>query len=281
MLTVRTKAQIEVFEAEISLLEAELSFGKKYMTAIEKRELRERRARLKASRRALTRVKKTAKKRNDRYYLPELRAEELISSSLNPDATATLIDRLRTLLDRRDGINERLLALYTGSQRKRRARLKARYAHVAKHLRRARDKQVRLAKAIHKNSVPKEDRVRLYGIMDEWVSLTGRIKGIEYMLNKERPTGAAAAELRRERRMLLAELERVSRELHRTEMETIRRARTRRSIRTSMMLGWGAVLLLVGLGALVYFFREPLWELIRGWVNALLDLLGWTHFGRL
>ncbi len=276
-----SRAEAHKYRAELALLESELSFGKKYASATDKALLRARRAELKAIRKELKLARKSASSKNNRYFKPILKASDIAASSLNSEATMLLIDRLEVLLARRDEINERLCELYTRTQKKKRGSLKGKTEYVKKHLRRARKKQLRLAKAIGKNSVPKADSVRLYELMDKYVRLSGRIKGIEYSLGKERAFGASARELRRDHKALCGELKALSKEINRVEIETIRRARANNRKSRGMLIGWSIVVLLAVLAAAVYVFREPLWELIRGWINWLFDILGWTHFGRL
>lgn len=276
-----SKAEAKLYRAELSLLETELSFCKKYASAADKALLRGRRAELKAKQKELKLARKSAQAKNERYFKPVIKASSIASVSLSPEATLLLIDRLQGLLIRRDEINERLCELYTRTQKKKRGSLKGRTEYVKKHLKRAHKSQIRLAKAIYKNSVPKTDSVRLYELMDKYVRLSGRIKGIEYSLGKERVFGPSARELRREHKALLGELKSLSKEINRVEIETIRRARDNNRKKRSMLIGWSIVVLLAALAVAVYVFREPLWELIRGWINQLFDILGWTHFGRL
>ena len=271
------RATYELLRAKSELLEAELSFGKRDATSLEKRELKKKRRELKERQKDLTRVGKTAKKKGERYYKPLLRATEMVTSSLNPAATSALISRLAELLRQRDSINARLIQLYGGSGR----HLRAKYRCRERAMRREYKKQIRRAKAIRKYSVPRDGRARLYELMDRCVSLRGDIKAMAYTLNKERVHGPRAAALRSERRLKVKELERVRGELHRTEMDTVRRSKDRKGVRSSMLIGWSCVILLALAGVMIYLFREPLWELVRGWINALFDFLGWTHFGRL
>lgn len=275
------RARMLLREQELLCLEDELSFSKKFQSPWQRRQIKERRRSLKAAKAAIRKREREAEMTAKRYCLPTAEARRVISLSVDRERSVTLMDKLVKLCRHRDAVNKRLCDLYRESERGKHRGSEGRARAKASGMKKAYKKQYRIAKAIHRERVNSQDRERLCRMMDEQVRLCGEIKAIEYSLNKEKKFGGCAARLRRRRRELLLESGRLKKEISRLELSGVRGARARRNSHTGMLIGWSAFLILAVLGFVGYLFREPIWEWFRGFINWIMDMLGWTHFGRL
>jgi len=153
---------------------------------------------------------------NTRYYLlAALDMEnEKIKDGARRDRLASLRQRLEVLLSERESINERLIVLYGGSDKKlKKAKINRKAAAVRrKAARKAFKKQGDLARRIERFNVSADMKERAYALLNQKTAAVARAEEARYKLKRLNPRGRAKGEL-------LSEFKRAKKEIKRTDSE--------------------------------------------------------------
>ncbi|MBR2929595.1 MAG: hypothetical protein IKC32_00040 [Clostridia bacterium] len=236
--------------AELSMLEVEseayaLEFTKRSFS--ERREIALTNKDLRSARRDMPRIIRLEKRDNKRYT--SFATKDLLSraprGNIDVEALAELRIELVELLRRRDEINERLTALYIGSEKGKRFAAKKDKIDL-----KARNKEHRKQRSLYNKlkyaRISKKHSEILTGLMDEQTELSATIAKCKFTLRKEKPTGRA----KRECKELLARSKRTYRKnkgaIKRITRLAIAEAKVERQLADQALLSWAMLLLLLG-----------------------------------
>ena len=206
---------------------------------------------------------------NDRYYsavmlnprrarLPRRAAREELS---------LLREKLMGLLQERDTLNDRLIALYRGGSGSKTYEQK-RDSYVRKRVRRVYLKQKQTADMIESYRLPRAKKERVYTLMDRRTYLCGEIAGAEYSLRHSKLRGRARREKLRSLRRNRRELRRTEARLGTESRKLIARGSDNRRAMRFEITAWMVLILIIGAGVACYMFRDKLvelWPVIKHW----------------
>lgn len=181
-----------------------------------KRELRSIEKTMSRARAAARRSIPLEREDNTRYYLlaaldPE---NEKVKDGARRDRLASLRQRLEVLLSERESINERLIVLYGGSDKKlKKAKVNRKAASVRrKSAKRAFKKQSDLARRIERFNVSADMKERAYALLNRKTEAVAKAEEARYKIRHLNLRGRARSEL-------FAEFNRAKKEAKRTDSE--------------------------------------------------------------
>ncbi len=153
---------------------------------------------------------------NTRFYLlsalePQ---NEKVKDGARRDRLMSLRQRLELLLSERESINERLIVLYGGSDKKlKKAKVNRKAAAVRrKSARRSFKKQGDLARRIERFNVPSDMKEKAYSLLNQKTAAVAKADEIRYKIKHLNPHGRARGEL-------YSEFKRAKKEIKRTDSE--------------------------------------------------------------
>ncbi len=167
-------------------------------------------------RRESSRAAKAEREENSRYYLlPAIPlADEKKKKRARLDRLEALRLRLDVLLAERESLNERLIALYGGSDKKLKvAKIKRKARTVRRKSANAMyKKQAAVAKKIDRFKAPEDMKERAYELLNKKTECAATIEENKYKIKKLKPEGRARTEM-------LGEIKRAKKTMRRTERE--------------------------------------------------------------
>ena len=149
------------------------------------------------------------------YFLSALDpVSEKVKEGARRDRLASLRQRLEVLLSERESINERLIVLYGGSDKKlRKAKVNRKAAAVRrKSARRTFKKQGDLARRIERFNVSSDMKEKAYLLLNQKTAAVAKADEIRYKITHLKPHGRARGEL-------YSEFKRARKEIRRTDSE--------------------------------------------------------------
>lgn len=153
---------------------------------------------------------------NTRFYLlSALDAQnEKVKAGARRDRLASLRQRLEVLLSERESINERLIVLYGGSDKKlKKAKVNRKAAAVRrKSARKSFKRQADLARRIERFNVPSDMKEKAYALLNQKTAAVAKADELHYKISHLKPHGRARGEL-------YAELKGAKKEIRRTDSE--------------------------------------------------------------
>ena len=153
---------------------------------------------------------------NTRYYLLSAldTQNEKVKAGARRDRLASLRQRLEVLLSERESINERLIVLYGGSDRKlRKAKINRKAAAVRrKSARKSFKRQADLARRIERFNVSSDMKEKAYALLNRKTAAVAKADEIRYKITHLKPRGRARGEL-------YAEFKNAKKEIKRTDSE--------------------------------------------------------------
>ena len=163
------------------------------------------------------RAVKLERENNSRYYLlPALDAEtEKLKSGARRERLDALRSRLDVLLAEREGVNDRLIALYGGSDN---GLKKTKISRKAANVRRKSatltyKRQRKIAKKIDKYRVPMYMKERAYELLNQKTQAVATAEECHYKLRRLKPIGRARRELVLEIRRAKASIRRLDKDI--------------------------------------------------------------------
>ncbi|MBR2972055.1 MAG: hypothetical protein IKC61_03910, partial [Clostridia bacterium] len=259
MINARLEAQYADLELEVVRVQQE--FSGEYRNTKEKRWLRDNKRKLKGMKARIAAALKYEKLDNERYYsvvATDFDRVELPASADRTDLIA-MRDEVMRLLDIRDDINVQLIELYTGSDEGAKGDLeniKRRTKVVLKARKRAHAKYNKFYKMLSKHRVTRNEKMRIFDKMDEFVELKGEVAKIKYILRKEKPIGRAKRRYIRERKAAKRDIRTAKRWILRLTDKAIKRAKKRERRARAMFMAY-TFLALIGVFAFVVILIGP------------------------
>ena len=237
---------------------------------------KERRARgrkideLKAAKNRLAAAKKYEAADNARYYyLVTTDVENVrLPKSADRDEIKKTRDELLALLKKRDELNIKLIELYSISEGGKGRGAEGRFNAIIAAKKKMYKQQLPTYRNYERAGVSREEKVKLYALLDERTELSGELAKVNYMLKKERAKGEARKELKREKRRIIRTLEENKRAILHYEKKALKRAEKETEVNNSAIAAWVVLgILLVAVGVCVVF-----WDKISPWlIQALSD----------
>lgn len=153
---------------------------------------------------------------NTRYYLLSAldMQNEKVKAGARRDRLMSLRQRLEVLLSERESINERLIVLYGGSDRKlKKAKINRKAAAVRrKSARKSFKRQADLARRIERFNVSSDMKEKAYALLNRKTAAVAKADEIRYKITHLKPHGRARGEL-------YAEFKSAKKEIKRTDSE--------------------------------------------------------------
>lgn len=223
------------------------------------------------SKRDMKKELKYEKLDNDRYYYLVLLnlSKAKLPKKTNPERLKLLREELMTLLNQRDEINRRLCELYLGKDKSVSASDELLDKWEAKGMRRCFKKHRGLVRKMERMHVEVSKKQQIFRIIDGQVEIAGKIGRLECILKKQKAKGALRKDSLKEIKKLKSEYKFNEKSIDRQSISAMRTATKRNKSRSATLVGWISLILLVGAGLAVYFFRAPIWEYIKGLFASL------------
>ena len=273
----QAEADVEMIEAriryqhtvlELDVFKSEWQFSHEYEARKEKKWRSNGKKKLKHLKAKLASAVAYEKMDNRRYYTvvgTNFDSVELPPKADRDDLIA-MREELMRLLDIRDDLNAKLLELYTGTENgmKKGTSLKGRERAEIKARKRGYRKYRKLYKLINSMRVTRNEKMRIFNKMDQYLDTRGELAKIKYILRNERPTGKVLREYKRDKRKAKSDLRILRRVIDRTSIKALRRAK-KRTIRKRVMTISYAILILLVLGiCILTAFGPQVFEAIKG-----------------
>ena len=209
----RSEYALSALEAKRDILVRSYGLDKRKML----RSIRSIEKKIEKIKRKTGRAVKQERENNARYYL--LSAVDPESEKLKKGARRERLDALRSRLDvllaEREGVNDRLIAFYGGSDSSlKRSKISRKAADVRRKSATATYKnQRKIAKKIDKYRVPSYMKERAYGLLNEKTRAVATAEECHYKLKRLKPIGRAKRELILEIRRSRAAVKRLDKEI--------------------------------------------------------------------
>ena len=254
----------EIRRLEMDTHSGKLSFTAKIESEKEKRSRGKKRTALEDTKKRLKDAKRFEDADNRRYYhlvMTDVEAVKLPASTDRDEVKATR-NELLALLKKRDDLNLKLIELYSVSEGGKGKGAEGRFRAVLSAKKKAYKQQLPIYKKYEKAKISKEDKEKIYPLLDERTELYGELARVNYMLKKEKARGLARKELKRERTKLTRKLDENKRAIIHYERKALRKAEVEHEKNTAAIIGWAALALLVVGTVLVIWF----WPQIQPWL---------------
>ena len=182
----------------------------------------------------------------------------------NVDKAFELRVQLEALLNERDRLNSKLVALYDSSESDTgKSNLTEKRSDVAmKSSKKAHNKQRKLAAQIDALHVTVEEKKKIYDAMNEVTRLEGEIADANYRIKNEKVTGKAKREAKKQIAKCNKEKKAALKKLKYLKDVAFRKAGKHKEETNKQVFSVVVLLLIVALGVCVYFFREPIMEFV-------------------
>lgn len=262
-------------EYKHDLEEASLSFLKRANRSNEHNDVRAASGAKLLKRRSREAVK-YEKRDNERYYGMLLAVSGLkkLPRRANKQKVNALLAELYELLIRRDEVNRRLVALYSGAEGKRTVGVVKRDLVNLKARRKEYKKQEKLYQSIMDARIELRARDAFLAEVDKQVARAGEIAESKYALSHGKIPPKERKEIKRFLKTQTAEYKRARVELAHKAQKLIKKARKRHSANTAAMVGWIVLLMLLAIAGVVVWQWDAIASLVAEYVPALGGLLG-------
>ena len=219
---------------------------------------------------------KYEKRDNERYYGMLLAVSGLkkLPRRANKQKVNALLAELYELLIRRDEVNRRLVALYSGAEGKRTVGVVKRDLVNLKARRKEYKKQEKLYQSIMDARIELRARDSFLAEIDKQVARAGEIAESKYALSHGKIPPKERKEIKRFLKTQTAEYKRARVELVHKAQKLIKKARKRHSANTAAMVGWIVLLMLLAIAGVIVWQWDAIASLIAEYVPALGGLLG-------
>jgi len=219
---------------------------------------------------------KYEKRDNERYYGMLLAVSGLkkLPRRANKQKVNALLAELYELLIRRDEVNRRLVALYSGAEGKRTVGVVKRDLVNLKARRKEYKKQEKLYQSIMDARIELRARDSFLTEIDKQVARAGEIAESKYALSHGKIPPKERKEIKRFLKTQTAEYKRARVELVHKAQKLIKKARKRHSANTAAMVGWIVLLMILAIAGVIVWQWDAIASLIAEYVPALGGLLG-------
>ena len=280
MVEARVKSEYTTLLLEVT--KAEQEFGVEYRTRQEKNWLRESKAKLKDLKIRVASALKFEKLDNERYYsvvATDFDRVELPAKADREELVAMREELLR-LLDVRDEINVQLLELYTGNENGMSGSTEGRAKAALKARKWAHYKMARYFKVISKHRVTRNEKMRIFDKMDEYVDVRGELARVRYILKKEKPAGKVRREYLNDVKVAKRDSRILKKIIDRATVRALKKARKRetqqRAIITSYAILVALLLFILSMVAMGPQILEAikifLPESLHGYIDVILSI---------
>lgn len=265
----------EIRRLEMDTRSGDISFSAKIESGRDKRARGKRRGELTTARERLKAARRFENADNNRYYNLVLTDMDRVKlpRKTSRDEMRALRERLIELLRKRDELNIELVDLYSLSEGGRGGLADGRYKAEMQGRKKAFKRQLPAYRKYENMQISLADKEKIYPLMDERTELYGDLARIAYMLGKERASGAAKHQLKRERRGIKRKLKENQRAIENYEKKALRVASSRREQKRAGIIGW----VVLGIVAVAAVLAVVFWNDIYTWFNttALPKLQEW------
>ena len=280
MVEARVKAEYTALTLEVA--KAEQVFGVEYRTREEKQWLRDSKEKLKDLKVQLHTAVKYEKLDNERYYsvvATDFDTVELPNKADREELVAMREELLR-LLDIRDDINSQLYELYTGTENGMSGSIEGRANVTLKARKKAHYKMSRYFKVLSKHRVTRNEKMRIFDKMDEFVELRGELAKIKYILNSERPAGKVRRDYIKDLKNAKHDSRVLQKIIERATIRALKKARKREMQERAIIMSYTVLIALLLIG-LAMFAMGPqilealkmfLPESIHGYLDTIINL---------
>ena len=242
----------------------------------EARLLREEEGKLAAINRGARGAVRYARGRNGKY----LEAVSFDPATVKTDSSAKLEriadlqKRLEELLLERDDLNIRLCSLYREEKAtgKRPIRRSYRASLAAARLAEARRTYRRCGgtyRTVSRFKVSLQEKQKIYDAMNKKIELAAYLTECRYRLSHERPRGAARRKLNTEIRETQKRMRDMDADI-RFYTDKYGKRSARKPVAEHQILWLVVLLLIAGAGFAIYWWREPIWQLVQTWLAGIL-----------
>ena len=244
MIKARVEAEFTALELDVSKYQQD--FSGEFRDKKEKRWLRDSKNKLKTFKQKLAAAERFEKLDNERYY--SVVATDFDKADLpqkaDRDELVAMREELMRLLDIRDEINQELYGLYTGTEHGMKGSMKGRAKVTLKARKRAHAQYVRHYRVLNKRKVSRNDKMRIFDKMDEYVAVKGEIAKIKYILKKEKPNGKLRREYVKELKGAKRDVRILKKAIERSSIKALRKARKREVRMWTMIFAYSALIAL-------------------------------------
>lgn len=265
----------EIRRLEMDTRTGDISFTAKIESGRDKRARGKRRGELTTARERLKAARKFENADNNRYYNLVLTDMDRVKlpRKTSRDEMRALRERLIELLRKRDELNIELVDLYSLSSGGKGGLADGRYNAEMQGRKKAFKRQLPAYRKYENMEISLADKEKIYPLMDERTELYGDLARIAYMLGKERASGAAKRQLKRERRGIKRKLKENQRAIENYEKKALRVASSKREQKRAGIIGWVILGVVAVAAVLVFVF----WNDISTWftTSALPKLQEW------
>lgn len=209
---------------------------------------------------------------NERYYsfvLADI-ARMKVPRSADMPRLVELREKLIRLLRKRDELNARLIALYSGRDGKKRSTGAAgRGTANADAMHKERGRLAKLYGRIRRMRIDADERKLLAGLMDEQVSLAGEIAECEYVLRHEKPKGRARKFAARQLSEAKRRYKTTKKGIEKITNAAFSSAKNKRSRKRAAVAGWIGLLLIAAIVATVFWQWDNIIALLANYIPAI------------
>ena len=243
---IKARVEAEFTELELEVSKFQQDFSGEFRDKKEKRWLRDSKSKLKTFKQKLAAAERFEKLDNERYY--SVVATDFDRADLpqkaDRDELVAMREELMRLLDIRDEINQELYGLYTGTEHGMKGSTKGRAKVVLKARKRAHAQYVRHYRVLNKRKVSRNDKMRIFDKMDEYVAIKGEIAKINYILKKEKPNGKLRREYVKELKGAKRDVRILKKAIERSSIKALRKAKKREVRMWTMIFAYSALIAL-------------------------------------
>ena len=173
------------------------------------------------------------------------------------------------LLDIRDEINTELYDLYTGTEDNMRGSLKGRTRAELYARKKTYKKYRALCNTLWRMRVTRNEKLRLYDMIDEYIAVNGELAKIKYILNKEKPQGKARREYLKDRSTARSDARELKKAIEHSSIRSLKKAKRRMLQNRAMFISYTILILLIAGVGIAVVYREALMAFIMDFINNL------------
>jgi hypothetical protein len=179
-------------------------------------------------------------------------------------------ERLVELLDRRDRLNNKLIELYTGKDSDKKGGVAGADAAERKARQKEYNEQRRLVQLIMKRKISQNEKEKIFALLDMRIELVGTLAASRYRVKKDKLRGRAKKEQLKLQRSVKQQLKKnkhqIDKLVKRANVKSLKRTKANKQ----RIAGWIVLILLVGAGFAVWFFRAEIGALIGNLLTGLI-----------
>ena len=269
MIGLRNEYSIAHLEAERDMLNNSFAFDE-WKKSKEKKSLTRKITKLKNSgARAISRERED----NERYYMLSLmeEGEQTVKKRANREKLDELKMRLEVLLSEREDINERLIALYGGTDKNlKKLKIDRKATKVRKkHAKAMYRRQRHLAAKIAKYDAPWDTKEKAFDLLNKKTRSVALLEESNYKLRHLRPEGRARTELLGNIKHAKADIKSAESGL-KFIMKKLKRNHRRKSGSGSGAAAlFGLIVIAIAVGLVIYFFGDKIGEYFKPLLDAI------------